>query len=201
MHECANRVSISGQCYDCNAPVVYYWNKETCAKCPNRFYVRADRAWKEYCSLAPEDSENCTGAKGSACTLPDKDYKGFCLSGKCADYGRFPEVPWELANNFCASQGGLLSMKELAAISANLGICAVSENYLKDSYHVCPDDDTQKNKYKDIPNIVNGNYWTKQRCSYYPDYWVVTFGNGAVSSFNLYVYIARPLCKNQLSEL
>lgn len=92
-------------------------------------------------------------------------------------------------------------MKELAAISANLGICAVSENYLKDSYHVCPDDDTQKNKYKDIPNIVNGNYWTKQRCSYYPDYWVVTFGNGAVSSFNLYVYIARPLCKNQLSEL
>lgn len=182
-----------GQCARCDTPEkITSGTKEQCDKCQRKYTTSG---WQNLCVLPTDNA--CDGLDGSACELENKSYKGVCVANSCSDLGMHPSLPWSLADEYCKTQGGLPSVKELTAISANPLACNTNANYQKDDYHVCPTDDSRKNEYQSIPS-VSGQAWTNQKCSYYPDYWVVTFSNGNTGSANWYVYSNNALCRSYL---
>ena len=189
-------LKVGNNCYACDEKIKLELTAEACSVCPER--ISTSSQWRTYC-LIPEENSECSGNQGSACDLPNKDYKGFCMSGQCIDLGICPDVTHEMAKNYCETQGGLPSVAELAAISNNPDACATNENYLKDNIQNCPTETQKANKGRHTETICAGQHvWSSQSCSYYPDYWGVSFTNGNLASSNRFVYQENVLCRDQL---
>lgn len=186
----------NGDCYACDEKANLQLSAEACSVCPER--ISTTSAWVSFC-LLPEKDSQCSGSQGSACDLPGKDYKGFCMNQQCVDMGLCPQVTYGMAKAYCSSQGGLAPVSELTAISGNPDACETTEKYISEPTVDCPTPEQKAKKGKHSQTICsNQEVWSSQVESRGTDVWSVQLRTGAVYPANSVVYTRWTLCRDQL---